>query len=158
MEKVEQWCTALCIICITTGVLIHIVPDGKIKKGVNIAYSLLFLTTVVSIFNGIDSFDIDIDIDYSENIIKSYNYDLNSYITDMANIKIEEEIGKSLDSICKNDYSVDLNWVNIDNTYQLTEITITVTYEDMKNAELIKSTIGSLTGIIPEVKNHDKNQ
>ena len=76
----------------------------------------------------------------------------------MACTKIEEEIRKNLDSICKNSYSVQSKFIQNENSYRLTEIKITVTKEDYQNAELIKSITGSLTGIIPEVKITDENQ
>ena len=156
MEKINQWCNVLYIISLTTGVLIHIIPDGKIKKCVNIVFSLIFLTTIASIFTSIDS--IKLDVGNSYNNIKSYDYDLNSYITDAADKKVIEEIHTHLDAMCKFEYSVDTKWIQNDNTYQLIEIKISISKNDMYSTDSIKSAVSSLTGIIPEVTINDKNQ
>lgn len=155
MEKIEQWCTALCVVCITTGVMIHIIPDGKIKKCVNIAYSLLFLTTVISLFDGIESFNIDINYE-NENIL-TYSSDLKSYVTDIANKQVKTEIDKVLKKICTDEYIINLEWTDNNNTYQLSAVTIIISDKEMINSMKIKSEISALTGVVPEVKTSNEH-
>ncbi len=156
MDNIKQWAVTICIICITTGVLNFLIPKGTVKKSAEISISLLLLISLISIFKS----DIlsEIYIDYSDDIILSYDNDINSYVESMAESEIEKSLKDSLDLICTNDYSIDTVWNISNNTYQLATVVITISSADKENTEKIKSTVGSVTGVIPEVKTSDENQ
>lgn len=153
MDKLEQWVITICIICIITGVLSFLIPDGKIRKSLNIAYSLLLLTSVASIFTSADK--LDIELNYNNYTVLSYNNNFDSYITDMADEETEKLICSELDLICIADYSVETEWENTDNTYELTQVRVVITQTDKDKIDDIKSAVGKLTGVIPEVQYTD---
>lgn len=150
MDNIKQWAITLCIICIASGVLRFLLPDGTVKKCAEVAFAVLLILSIISILNN-DVFS-DINIDYSEDVILPYSNGLNTYVEDMAEDEVVNIIKNSLDTVCNTDYHIDVSWENYNSTYQLTTISVTVYPEDENSIDEIKSTVGSLTGVIPEVK------
>ncbi|MBQ8209739.1 MAG: hypothetical protein IJZ35_04060 [Clostridia bacterium] len=150
MNSIKHWAILLCVSCITSALMYYLLPDGKIRKSAHIAFSLFMMMVAVSIFSNADF--PDIDIDYSENIIQSYDDDLGSYIKSLAEAEVVSAIEESLESVCTADYDIDTFWQNEDNTYQLSAIVITISQADTLNIQSIKSVVSSVTGIIPEVQ------
>lgn len=150
MEQIREWATILCISSVTSGILIFLIPEGRLKKTAEIVVSLFLMVSLVSIFSGEFDFDKDKNNDFS---VKTENYsvDFNDYLIEQSRSTVENLIVSELSGVCNNSFSVKTQWHVTDNTVCMDGIEISVDEKDMSKINVIKSKIGALTGVIPEV-------
>ncbi len=155
METLRQWVILLCTAAVTSGILTFIIPDGKIRKSTNIVFYLFMLTVLISIFSSDKLFDINFDI--PDDNINLYEYDFDSFVQQNANDIVISEIEEVLYGICSEEFSVNVTWERNENVYTLQKTEITVSPADFDSIGTIKSKVGSLTGVIPEVVLKNEN-
>lgn len=150
MDWIREWAVLLCISSVTSGVIVFLIPDGKLRKTANIVISLFMLSTFVSVFsdvklpNGINSTTAKNELyDYSENI--------DDILIKESQSTAEKIIGDSLNDICNFTYTIETDWKVNNNEVSLSEIIIKISHADYSKLSLIKTKVGSLTGVIPKV-------
>ncbi|MGN0485620.1 MAG: hypothetical protein ACI4GB_00120 [Acutalibacteraceae bacterium] len=61
MDKVEKWCLMICAVSVFSGILISVIPDGRIKNAFRVLTSLILLYSILSPLFGISAGDIDFE-------------------------------------------------------------------------------------------------
>lgn len=150
MELIKDWAVLLCVSSVTSGIIVFLIPDGKLRKTANIVISLFMLSVFTSIFS---SFNMPV-IDNKSNIepdIENYSSNVDDLLVAQSRKTSEEIINDCLDKICMFSYKTKTDWKINNNEISLTHITVTISNGDYSRINLIKTKVGSLTGIIPKV-------
>lgn len=150
MDKIQDWAVLLCISSVISGMLVFLVPDGKLRKTANIVISVFLLTACVSLFSDKTLLGIDFDTDLSVNA-EIYTENINEYLIEQSKKTTEDLIADELKSICSYPYAVDTQWNATNNNISLIGVTVAVSSADVSRISGIKTKIGALTGIVPEV-------
>lgn len=156
MDSLSNWATSFCVVSVICAFASFLVPSGSVKKTVSVVMSLFMLSVVVVPFTGFDLSDftelLESDFGFSEEI-DEYSDDLYEYLLDNGKRITRESIAAELDAICNDKYDIRIIMeINDDGNPELTDIIITVSKNDSVKTLIIKSKIGSLTGVVPEVK------
>lgn len=150
MESIKEWAVLMCTAAVTSGILVFLIPDGKLRKTADIVVTLFMLAVFISIFSDGELPELNIDIENSIGT-EDYSAEFNEYILSQSKNTSEELIEAQLDEICNFPYSADTQWETSDNEVKLVDVMIIISQADSSKISNIKTKIGSLTGIIPEV-------
>lgn len=150
IDNIKEWSVLICISSIISALIYYILPEGKIKKTAQTIFSVFMITVAATIITDVDLFDIDID----NSDINLYSYELNTdeYIIKQAESKTEKIINDELKSLCTGDYCVSTSWIMDNNRCVLDNVEIIISEADKVFIPKIRSVVGAITGIIPEVK------
>ena len=156
MESLANWAVSFCVVSVLCAFAAFLVPNGSVKKTANVVMTLFMLSVMVIPFSGFDFSDIsDLFESSAENReeMDEYTDQLNDYLVEHGKRVTKENIAAELDGICADAYSVEVNMeINADGNPELKQIVVTVSTNDLSKTIIIKSKIGSLTGVVPEVK------
>lgn len=150
MEYIREWAIALCISAVASGIMVFLIPDGKLKKTAEIVVSLFLLITLVSIFSGKYDFNDNLKSNFS---LKSENYsvEFDDYLIGQSKKTVEAMINSELTDVCDENFSVETNWhINGDNVC-MDSVKIVINAVDRSKINIVKNKVSALTGVIPEV-------
>lgn len=151
MENIADYASLVCIVSVASGVIVFLIPDGKLKKTAEIVITLFLLLTVVSIFSEKTSVETDIPVNtYSQ--ISDCSEEFNEYLIEQSKNVVEDIICKELNSVCNYDFSINTSWYFDSGTICMESVSVLITLADMSKSANIKSKIYAMTGIIPEVE------
>ncbi len=150
MEYIRECAVLLCTASLASGVIVFIIPDGRLKKTADIAVSLLFIGICANFFAADINFDTDIKASYEENVKIEENY--GEYLKKSAAEVTEKILKNELDKICSGEYTIESDWSVTESKAELVDIRITINAEDSSKISTIKTKTGSITGVFPEVR------
>lgn len=156
MDSLKNWAAAFCVISVVCAFASFLVPKGSVKKAVNIVMTLFMLSVVIMPINHFSLSELtalfDARADAQEEF-DDYAEELNDYLIESGKQVIKDHIAAELQGICNDAYSVYVDMeIRDDGNPFLTRIVITVSQNDAAKTIIIKSKIGSLTGVVPEVE------
>lgn len=151
MENIAHFATLLCVAAVSSGILVFLIPDGRLKKTAEIVVSLFFTVAVISVFNT----DNNVEFDYSINSfseIPDSSEKLNEYLIEQSKRVTEDLIIDELSVVCNNEFSVETSWHADEKSICMDSVTIYINHSDASEISLVKTRIIAITGISPEVK------
>lgn len=153
MEKVRIWASVMCLSSVIGAFVIFLVPEGSVKKSVRIAVSVFLLLSLTVPLADADIFSsIEIPALERSDSLEEYSFTVDAYILNSGKQVVEQSIADCLDRICTQAYTTEIELhVNKQGAIELDAVQITLSGEDAEKKDAIKSEIGSLTGILPEV-------
>lgn len=154
LETLRTWAYMLCCASVLGGFAVFLVPEGGMKKSVNIVLSLVMLSIIVYPVTGDKVFSLDLpnEPDDEKIIAEEYSDELNEYIITSGESVIKDEIELCLDEICAYDYEAQIDMSIENGEARLESVKIIISSGDASSIVLIKKKIGSLTGVVPEVE------
>lgn len=154
MNTIREWALMLCSAFVGSAFIVFLIPEGNVKKTANLVVTLFLLSVVVIPVYGRDSFDVNIPEfsvdDFPENDDYMDNYD-NFMLSSGENI-IKQQISDLLSNICYDDFDVKVIMTRAsDDSILLSDINIFVSESDYAAVNIIRSEVGKLTGLTPQV-------
>lgn len=150
MEQIREWATMLCTASVASGIMVFLIPEGKLKKTACIVTSLFILLVFMSIFSDFSLGEFDADVNFSVETEK-YSLEFDDYLIKNSKETAEELIKNELFTICDGQFSIETCWHVSDNAVCMDSVIIGISKSDSSKISIIKSKIGALTGTVPEV-------
>ena len=151
MEVIKEWAFTICAVSIGSVFCVFLIPEGKLKKTAQSAIALVFLLTMVSVFNDNRLPDIEDVVNFEND---DYPEDINAavYYIDYAEKVIVDDVTDLLNSICMSDFTVETVLTEI-SQYEISidGITVYINNIDSDKTEQIQNSVFSYSGILPEV-------
>lgn len=156
METLRIWAIMLCAASVISAFVIFLAPDGAMKKVINIVLSLFFLVLIIYPLSGEKIFSFaafDSDFLLDEDSAEVYSKTVDEYLLTNARNVVLEQVQAVLDDVCREPYAIDVDVVlTEDGNAQLKSVHIAITKADSASTVLIKTKIGAITGLVPEVE------
>ena len=154
MDSIKEWAIMLCTVAVGSAFIVFLVPDGNLKKSANIVITLFLLSIVILPVFGEDRFDVsvpDLSIeDFPDE--NDYSQKINNFFITSTEFVVQQQIEGILTELCSDNFSVNPTvYTDTNGNIVLSDIHIFVQTTDSGKVNIIKSKIGSLTGIVPEV-------
>ena len=153
METIRNWAAMFCAASLVGAFIVFLLPEGSMKKPVQIVLSFLLL--IVAFWPLSEKLEFTFSELKEEIPMESEDYSahLNADISRSGQKLIEDEISGLLKEICAKSYTVHAEMKEDgDGNIALSKITITIAAEDSVRESLIQKRVGDLTGIVPEVE------
>ena len=151
MEVIREWAFTICAVAIGSVFCVFLIPEGKLKKTAQSAIALVFLLTMVSVFNDNRLPEIEDVVNFEND---DYPEDINvaDYYIDYAETVIIDDVTDLLNRICLNDFAVEVVLTEISqHEISLDGITVYVNDIDSDKTDQIRDSVFSYSGILPEV-------
>lgn len=153
METIRSWAAMFCAASIVGAFVVFLLPEGNMKKPVQISLSFLLLT--VAVWPLSNQIDLSLPEMMEEEDAESEDYSRRLYddISRSGQKMIEEKVSGVLKKICAEPYTVHAGMkADGDGNIVLEKITIIIDPEDSVRESLIQKKVGDLTGVVPEVE------
>lgn len=153
MDTIRNWAAMFCAASLVGAFIVFLLPEGNMKKPVQIVLSFLML------FVAVWPLSKDIDLSFpelpEEEVAEAE--DCSSHLYDVLSRNgqemIENAVSELLGEICAEPYSVQVTMKqDSDGNIILERIRIRIDREDSVRKSLIQKKVGSLTGVVPEVE------
>lgn len=152
MDAIKEWAMMLCVVSVGCAFVTFLLPDGNLKKTANVVINLFLLSVVILPVFDKDTLsfpDLYVD-DFPDE--EDYIQDFNDYYILSGELVVRQQIKDCLTEICTDNFSVNVIVNNdTDGNFVVSEILISLKSSDSGKVEIVKSKVGKLTGIIPEV-------
>lgn len=150
MEQIKEWATLLCTASVASGIMVFLIPEGRLKKTACIVTSLFMLLVFMSIFSDFSLIEFESDADTAIDTEK-YSLEFNDYLIKASQDTTENMIKNELQDICDAEFSVETFWSVSENEICLNKVIISIAQSDSSKISIIKTKTGALTGLVPEV-------
>ena len=151
MEVIREWAFTICAVAIGSVFCVFLIPEGKLKKTAQSAIALVFLLTMVSVFNDNRLPEIEDVVNFEND---DYPEDINpaDYYVDYAEEVIVDGVTDLLNNICLSDFTVEAVLTEISQyEISLDRIIIYIKDNDSEKIGQIQDSVFSYSGILPEV-------
>lgn len=142
-----------CAASLVGAFIVFLLPEGSMKKPVQIVLSFQLL--IVAVWPLSEHLDFSFS-EFTEEIpLEAEDYSVHLYgeLSRSGQKLIENEVTEILKEICAKSYTVHAEMKEDgDGNIALSKITITIDAEDFVRESLIQKKVGELTGVVPEVE------
>ncbi len=104
MEEIKRWATTVCVVLITTGVFMCILPERSNKKSVKFVATLILIIAVFNIDTHSikNTFDFDINAE-NESAVSEYEEEISDMISNSVLLEIKKIISEKCEEFSSSD-------------------------------------------------------
>lgn len=160
MDSIKEWAVMICSLSVGSAFVSFLIPEGSVKKSVNIVISLFFLTMVILPVFGKNTFNLKIPEISADNISDKEDYlqSFNDFYIDNGELVIRQQIEDILKDVCSDNIRLNISLdVDKNGNILLSGIQIYILNTYSGKIDIIKNKVGSLTGVVPEVIVENEN-